>query len=90
MFTLSSLYDANQELLAVKRNSDDAFFNELVTTGIDYWTTVSKFMPDWQRVKNGLRPIELRLESISTHSVVLRALGGLVYSSRRFSRCFPG
>ena len=77
MFTLSSLYDANQELMAEKRNSDDAFFNELVTTGIDYWTTVSKFMPDWQRVRNGLRPIELRQENISTHSVVLRALGGL-------------
>ncbi len=77
MFTLSSLYDANQELLAEKRNSDDAFFNELVTTGVDYWTTVSRFMPDWQRVKNGIRPIELRQENISTHSVVLRALGGL-------------
>jgi DNA sulfur modification protein DndB len=77
MFTLSSLYDANQELLAEKRNGDDAFFNELVTTGVDYWTTVSRFMPDWQRVKNGLRPIELRQENISTHSVVLRALGGL-------------
>ena len=77
MFTLSSLYDANQELLAEKRNRDDAFLNELVTTSFDYWTTVSKFMPDWQRVKNGLRPIELRQENISTHSVVLRALGGL-------------
>src|SRR5438445_10840986 len=77
MFTLSSLYDANQELLAEKRNNDDAFFNELVTTGVDYWTTVSRFMPDWQRVKSGLRPIELRQENISTHSVVLRALGGL-------------
>jgi DNA sulfur modification protein DndB len=77
MFTLSSLYDANQELLAEKRNGDDAFFNELVTTGVDYWTTVSRFMPDWQRVRNGIRPIELRQENISTHSVVLRALGGL-------------
>lgn len=77
MFTLSSLYDANQELLADKRNGEDTFFNELVTTSVDYWTTVSKFMPDWQRVKNGIRPIELRQENISTHSVVLRALGGL-------------
>ena len=77
MFTLSSLYDANQELLAEKRNCDDTFINELVTAGVDYWTTVSKFMPDWQRVKNGIRPIELRQENISTHSVVLRALGGL-------------
>ena len=77
MFTLSSLYDANQELLADKRNGEDTFFNELVTTGVDYWTTVSRFMPDWQRVRNGIRPIELRQENISTHSVVLRALGGL-------------
>ncbi len=77
MFTLSSLYDANQELLTDKRDADDAFINELVTTGVDYWTTVSKFMPDWQRVRNGIRPIELRQENISTHSVVLRALGGL-------------
>jgi hypothetical protein len=63
--------------LAEKRNGEDAFFSELVTTGVEYWTTVSRFMPDWQRVKNGLRPIELRQENISTHSVVLRALGGL-------------
>ena len=78
MFTLSSLYDANQELLAEKRNGDDAFFNELVTTGVGITrTTVSRFMPDWQRVRNGIRPIELRQENISTHSVVLRALGGL-------------
>src|SRR6266853_6637213 len=78
MFTLSALYDANQELLAEKRNGEDAFFNELVTTAVDYWTAVSRFMPDWLRVKNReIRPIELRQENISTHSVVLRALGGM-------------
>jgi len=78
MFTLSALYDANQELLADKKNGEDAFFNELVTTAVDYWTIVSRFMPDWLRVKNReIRPIELRQENISTHSVVLRALGGM-------------
>jgi hypothetical protein len=50
----------------------------MVTTAVDYWTTVSKFMPDWWKVKKReIRPIELRQENISTHSVVLRALGGV-------------
>lgn len=78
MFTLAALYDANGELLAGKRTSDDAFFNELVTTSVDYWTAVSTFMPDWRKVRNReIRPIELRQENISSHSVVLRALGGM-------------
>ena len=35
-------------------------------------------MPDWLKVKNReVRPVELRQENISTHSVVLRALGGV-------------
>jgi len=78
MFTLSALYDANQELLVEKRNGEEAFFNEMVRTAVDYWTAVSRFMPDWRRVKDReIRPIELRQENISTHSVVLRALGGM-------------
>lgn len=78
MFTLAALYDANEELLAGKRTTEDAFFNELVTTSVDYWTAVSTFMPDWLKVRNReIRPIELRQENISSHSVVLRALGGM-------------
>ena len=78
MFTLAALYDANEELLAGKKISEDAFFNELVTTSVDYWTAVSTFMPDWLKVRNReIRPIELRQENISSHSVVLRALGGM-------------
>ena len=78
MFTLAALYDANEELLTGKRTSDDAFFNELVTTSVDFWTAVSTFMPDWRKVRNReIRPIELRQENISSHSVVLRALGGM-------------
>src|SRR5208283_4952155 len=77
-FTLASLYDATQELLAEQKNGESEGFPEMVTTAVDYWTTVSKFMPDWWKVKNReIRPIELRQENISTHSVVLRALGGV-------------
>lgn len=78
MFTLAALYDANNELLSGSSISDDAFFNELVSTSVDYWTVVSTFMPDWRKVRDReIRPIELRQENISSHSVVLRALGGM-------------
>jgi DNA sulfur modification protein DndB len=77
-FTLASLYDATQELLAEQKNGENEGFHELVATAVEYWTTVSKFMPDWWKVKDReIRPIELRQENISTHSVVLRALGGI-------------
>ena len=46
-------------------------------TAVDYWTTLSKVMQDWQRVKNGdMKAAELRQEKINTHAVVMRALGG--------------
>ena len=78
VFTLYSLYDATKELLADGVSNGSAGFDELVTAAVQYWTTVSTFMPDWAKVRNReLRPIELRQENISTHSVVLRALGGV-------------
>src|SRR5882762_6883731 len=77
-FTLYSLYDATKELLAGQESGAEAGFDELVNVAVDYWTTVSNYMPDWQKVKHReIRPIELRQENISTHSVVLRALGGV-------------
>lgn len=78
MFTLYALYDATKELLADKAHTADGGFDELVSGAVDYWVTVSQFMPDWLKVRNReMRPIELRQENISTHSVVLRALGGV-------------
>jgi DNA sulfur modification protein DndB len=44
----------------------------------DYWTAISEHMHDWMKVLNGHKlATELRAESISAHSTVLRALGGL-------------
>ena len=77
-FTLYSLYDATKELLSDKPTSGDERFEALVQEAVDYWTTVSNFMPDWLKVRSrDIRPIELRQENISTHSVVLRALGSV-------------
>lgn len=50
----------------------------MVNIAYDYWTAVSKAIPDWSKVKNGdMKAMELRQESISAHAVVLRALGAV-------------
>lgn len=73
LFSLSAIYDANEELLG---NDPDLTHNEATAKAIDFWMSVSKVIPDWQRVKKGdLKALELRQEFICAHSVVLRALG---------------
>lgn len=76
MFSLAALYDANKELL---RDAErDLPVNALTGMAAEYWAEVAKHMSDWARVKNGQTLArELRQESISSHSVVLRALGAV-------------
>lgn len=75
LFTLAALYDANSELLKSYAKDDiQANADRLV----DYWSTVASHMPDWNKVLVGQKlALELRQERISSHSTVLRALGGL-------------
>jgi DNA sulfur modification protein DndB len=79
LFTLATLYDANEELLGDqvdKRGSKD--YVRKVELAVDYWTEMSKVIPDWRKVKDGdLKAPELRQEKINTHAVVMRALGGV-------------
>jgi DNA sulfur modification protein DndB len=45
---------------------------------VAYWKAVAQHMPDWTKVLKGQKlALELRQEKISSHSTVLRALGGL-------------
>lgn len=75
LFTLAALYDANVELLK-GREKGDISGNVIVLT--EYWSAIAAHMPDWNRVLSGQKKaIELRQEKISSHSTVLRALGGL-------------
>jgi DNA sulfur modification protein DndB len=75
LFTLAALYDANVELLK-GHDKHDIVANAALLT--EYWTEVAKHMPDWSKVLSGQKlAIELRQEKISSHSTVLRALGGL-------------
>ncbi len=75
LFTLSSIYDATNELLG---EENELTFNEAVARAIEYWTAVSKMIPAWGKVKSGeMKSVDLRQEYICAHSVVLRALGGV-------------
>jgi len=75
LFTLAALYDANAELLRDHKKDDISTNADRLVT---YWTAVAAHMPDWLKVLDGQKKaIELRQEKISSHSTVLRALGGL-------------
>lgn len=78
LFSLAALYNANKELLATRLSDDDASQSSLVAVASEYWTAVSKAIPEWSKVKNGeLKALELRQENICSHSIVLRALGSV-------------
>ena len=79
LFSLSALYDANEELLAHHiSDGHKSSSSELLAIATEYWIAVSKAIPDWSKVKNGdLKALELRQENICTHAVVLRAIGAV-------------
>ena len=79
LFTISALYEANEELLGKKiAEQGSPVYTEILKRAVEYWTELSKIIGDWQKVKNGeLSASELRQEKINTHAVVLRALGGV-------------
>ncbi|UCI08257.1 DNA sulfur modification protein DndB [Mesorhizobium sp. B1-1-8] len=75
IFTLAALYDANSDLLK-EHASDDIEANAARLAA--YWSKVADHMQDWKKVLAGMKSsTDLRSESISAHSTVLRALGGL-------------
>lgn len=78
LFSLAALYDANEELLKDLRSSGQPTHDQMVGLAAEFWAEVAKAIPAWNQVKNGdLKALELRQESISSHSVVLRALGAI-------------
>lgn len=79
LFTISALYEANEELLGKKiAERGSPVYTEILKRVVEYWTELSKIIGDWQKVKSGeFSASELRREKINTHAVVLRALGGV-------------
>jgi DNA sulfur modification protein DndB len=78
LFTLSTLYDANEELVADKvdkRETKD--YEAKLGLAVQYWTVLSTVITDWRKVKDeDIKAPALRQEKINTHAVVMRALGG--------------
>ena len=75
LFTLAALYDANLELLRGHEKDD---INTNANRLVGFWSAVAEHMIDWDKVLKGQKlAVELRQERISSHSTVLRALGGL-------------
>lgn len=79
LLTLTSLYDANKELVSrlIKRN-ETPDYEALEQVVSEFWQEISNIMTDWKKVASGQLPASaLRQEQISTHSVVLRAIGSI-------------
>ncbi len=72
LFTLSAVCTATMNLLAGVPKE----FNELSDIAVEYWTEVSKHMPQWQAVKSeNMKASTVRKEYISSLSLTLVALG---------------
>lgn len=74
LFTLSGIYYATGAL--IRKKSDDSISPQEEQAAIDYWTALSKVIPEWnERVMHSTSSLELRREYIHFHSVTLHALG---------------
>ncbi len=80
LFTLVSLYDATTEFLSRTTNSENhpTLYADQVQNVVDFWTFLSTQIKDWAEVKAGRKTAaDVRRDTISAHSVVLRALGSI-------------
>jgi DNA sulfur modification protein DndB len=79
LLTLSTLYDANRELLGTEVDAPGSLaFKQKLDIATAYWNELARSIPDWQHVKDGdVKAPALRQEKINTHAVVVRALGGV-------------
>lgn len=76
LFTLASIYDANEELFGSEM--DELGHASATSLAVDFWDTVARSIPMWAEAKRGERnALDVRQEFLCAHSVVLRALGGL-------------
>ncbi len=82
LFTLSTMYDANKELLkfhdvAGESEDDEESHHEITAVAVKFWKAVSENMPQWDAVKTRhMRAMELRQESLASNATIMRAIGG--------------
>jgi DNA sulfur modification protein DndB len=84
LFSLSSIYEANNELLkfhdiaglSADDDGENAPPSELAALSVTFWKAVADHMPSWRAVRDGgMKAMELRQESIASHATILRAIG---------------
>ena len=69
LFTLSTLYDANEELIGAKLEKPDTKeYKEKLERAVSYWKAVSRVIPDWERVKDGTIKAPCCARRRSTHT----------------------
>ena len=74
-FTLSTMYQANRDLLG-KTKLNELASDEEEKLAIDFWTTVSEYIPEWKLLMaNKVSADELRRDYIHAHGVTLHAIG---------------
>ncbi len=72
LFTLSGINNATQALLS--RLSFETF-QDKIELAVEFWSEVSKHIPDWQLAKEGkVSPGDLRSDTIHAHALALAAL----------------
>lgn len=76
LFTLVSLYDANKEFLFSQPTI--TLFEDKVLAVVEFWKYIVSKIPAWSEVKAGkVTSPDLRKDTISAHSVILRTLGSI-------------
>ncbi len=74
LFTLSSIYNATQALLAHHKDVELEHQIELAT---DYWDAVSMYILDWEQVlQRKVSAGEMRQYYVHSHAIALAGLGG--------------
>jgi DNA sulfur modification protein DndB len=72
LFTFSAIYHATDTLLSGKHGEP---FDDRLTLALEFWSEVSKQIPDWRRAKAGdVSPAELRKNFVHAHAIALAAL----------------
>lgn len=75
LFTLSSIYTATRILLR-KQKAKDTITEDDERIAIEYWTEVTKYMPQWQAlIQQKVHSSELREDFVNVHGIALHALG---------------
>jgi DNA sulfur modification protein DndB len=73
-FTLNGIADASLKLLGLTKTKKIKKEDE--ETIIEFWQTVSKYMPEWKLLLNGdIQPYDLRKDFVNTNTNCLNALG---------------